>query len=110
MMKQQMMIKENLTKENLIFYIENYLNVSNKINFETELRSEFDGDDAIELLSNLSSFFGIDFSRFNFMDYFLSEIEISKSISWFGLKKIRKIKKELTVGDLYDYMIENINR
>lgn len=97
-----------LTLEKLISYIEDEypyeLNISSQTTF---VDCSINGDDAIDLFEKLQLRFNVNFENFPFRKYFLEEIEISKGLSWFGLKKQREIQEELTVQMLYDYMIKN---
>ena len=74
----------------------------------TKLRDQsIDGDDAVELLELLDRHFGVSFADFAFHQYFLEEIEILRSLSWFGLKGTRAIESEITVLRLFEYMQAN---
>lgn len=74
---------------------------------DTVLRTYMDGDDVIYLLEELMNRFNVTFENFDFTRYYHEELEIIKVINWFGLKKMRKIEHELTIGELYEYMINN---
>ena len=75
----------------------------------TELRDQsIDGDDAVELLELLERHFGVSFDCFPFRQYFLEEIEILRSLAWFGLKRVKAIEAEITVLLLWEYMREHI--
>ena len=100
-----------LTLNNLLSFFEFYCDdlEKDKPNVNSNIRNDFfntiDGDDAIEMLILLDRTFNVDFCAFEFTTYFLEEIEISKNILCFGIIKPRKIKDELTIQMLYDYMI-----
>ncbi|MFC6226098.1 DUF1493 family protein [Hymenobacter artigasi] len=97
-----------LTVEHLLTLLQANYPHTERFTLHTELRDEsIDGDDAVELLALLEQHFGVSFDNFPFRQYFLEEIEIARSLSWFGLKRVRTIETELTVHLLYDYMREH---
>jgi hypothetical protein len=100
----------DLTIESLIQALTEYNNWNiSQIELNTNILDlGTDGDDAIDMLINLGEEFSVDFSKFDFKKYFHDEIEILHALSWFGLKRIRKIESMLTVKILYDYMKDNI--
>lgn len=63
------------------------------------------GDCAIDFLETVDYEFGISFEEFDFKKYFLDENEIARSV--FKLGYSRPIEKELTLGELYKYMISH---
>ena len=94
-----------LTVEHLLSLLQANYPHTEQFTLDTELRDEsIDGDDAVELLALLEQQFGVSFNDFPFRQYFLEEIEITRSLSWFGLKRVRAIETELTVRLLYNYM------
>ncbi len=98
-----------LTLENLILFFEKEYPYD--LNFSPELifREIDDGISAVDLLDNLAKEFNVSFENFDFHQYFLDEAELN-TLTWkhlFGLKKQRKIKEELTIQMLYEYMDRN---
>ncbi|WP_303850049.1 DUF1493 family protein [Apibacter mensalis] len=78
-----------------------------KFTKDTVLRTYIDGDDVIYLLEELMNKFNVTFENFDFTRYYHEESEIIKVINWFGIKKMRKIEHELTMGELFEYMKNN---
>lgn len=99
-----------LTLENLISFIKKERYEDNEILPQNTLLTDLgiDGDDAVELLMNFQKNFNVSFESFNFNNYFYGE-----GFSFFSfstifktlLGKPREIKHELTIQELYDYMI-----
>lgn len=97
-----------LTIDNLISIITEKLGFKDiEITKDTYLRTYIDGDDVIYLLEKLIDKFHVIFENFEFKKYYHDEGEVMEVINWFGLKKMRKIEHELTIGELYDYMKKN---
>jgi hypothetical protein len=102
----------DLTLNNLLSFLQTeFPSSAERFTPSTVLRERsIDGDDAVELLLLLEKHFLISFEHFYFQDYFLEEIEISRSLVWFGLKRVREIKTELTVLQLFEFMTKQIKR
>ena len=99
-----------LTLYNLIEVISADLCIeTRKINKNTVISKYTDGYPAEDLLNKIEKDFNVSFKSFDFYKYFHSEIEITKSISFLNLLRLRKIReiKKLTVGELYEYMKNN---
>lgn len=103
-----------LTLENLLIFFENKNYVEGKVFPESKIRNDFnielDGDDVLYLLQELEEEFQVTFEKFNFRDYFLQEAELCTLISFdtfFKKKRVRKIEKELTIQELFNFMIMN---
>ncbi|WP_144284007.1 DUF1493 family protein [Chryseobacterium echinoideorum] len=99
-----------LTIENLISFIKKERYEDNEILPQNTLLTDLgiDGDDAVELLMNLQKNFNVSFESFNFNKYFYREGFSLFSFSTIFktlLGKPREIKPELTIQELYDYMI-----
>lgn len=103
-------MENELTLEKLLTFLNikyrDYLNETLTLNskIRCDLKFCIDGDDAKELLDDLEKTFKVNFGDNFFEQYFLTEIEISKNFLWFGLKKRRKIKNELSIIELFNYM------
>ena len=92
----------------LVLFLKNqYPGIEDIISASSIRECGIDGDDAIKLLTTLGQKFSVNFENFDFHTYFLEEIEISRALSWFGLKKPRQIHEHLSVEKLYFYMINN---
>jgi len=103
-----------LTLENLITFFENKNYVEEKVFPSSEIRIDFnielDGDEALYLLKELEEEFKVTFEKFNFREYFLEEVELCTLVSFdtfFKKKRVRKIEKELTIQELFNFMIKN---
>ncbi|MGM5631626.1 DUF1493 family protein [Apibacter raozihei] len=97
-----------LTLNNLIFFSEKYNDYETEISevtLVTDIANQ--GDDVYDLLDSLEEEFNVSFDNFDFKKYFLEEWELSKGCLTFGIIKSRKIEHELTIGELYEYMIKN---
>lgn len=101
-----------LTLENLIYFIKKERYVDNMILPQNTLLTDLgiDGDDAVELVDHLQKRFNVSFENFEFDKYFSGEnhnlFNLSNIVDVL-LKKTRKIKEELTIQDLYNYMIQH---
>lgn len=99
-----------LTLDNLIIVITEKLGFDDvEITKDTFLSTYIDGLDVVDLLNDLAQEFEVLFDNFEIERYFHSEIEITRSISFLNLFRLRKIRKveKLTIGELYEYMIKN---
>ncbi|WP_144284008.1 DUF1493 family protein [Chryseobacterium echinoideorum] len=98
-----------LTIENLISFIKEDIKEDGEILPTNTITGDFgiNGIEAFDLLEHLEKEFEMSFEDFDFRKYFLEENEIIKSISWLGLRKPRKIERELTIQKLYEYMLQH---
>lgn len=100
-----------LTLDNLIFFCNEYeYNISKIKVCDSTLVIDIanEGDEVYMLLDSLAIEFNVSFKNFDFKKYFLEEGELFNGCLTFGFVKTRKIEHELTIGELYDYMKENI--
>jgi hypothetical protein len=103
-------MKTPLTLENVIRYFEKEYSLE-QFDADTNIKDRsIDGIDAVDMLENLGDIFDVSFEEFDFHRYFLEEIEISRALSWFGLRKVRPTADSFTVRELFEYMVENQKR
>lgn len=97
----QTMNQDNIWKQIIQFVEEERWN--GKFTHETDLVKDLKlkGDDAYEFILLFSKKFNVNISKFNFEEYFDSEGDrILTIILDLLLKRKKKIKKKITIGDL----------
>ena len=104
-----------LTLNNLLHFLEDNYSFGDTFRSDSILRDTnrecpLDGDDALDLILNLSQTFNVTFENFDFHEYFLDESELKTMTvkHLFRLKRQREIKKELTIKMLFDFMAHNV--
>lgn len=101
-----------LTLDNLISFIKDDIQEEIFLNQNTKIREELriDGVVAEDFLIGLENRFNVSFKGFIFLNFFYSEEEINPFVPFWKLfrkRTIRKIEKELTIQDLFDFMENN---
>lgn len=101
-----------LTINNLISFIKDDIQEEIFLSENTKIREELriDGVVAEDFLIELENRFNVSFKKFNFLNFFYSEAEINPFVPFWKLfrkRRIRKIEKELTIQDLFNFMKNN---
>lgn len=102
----------HITLSNLVLFLSNYFDTH--VEPDTEIRNIsdeliIDGEEIFYLFKAIEKEFKVSFVEFDFKQFFLEEHELTTGgILFWKQPEQRKIKRELTIRELYEYMKKNI--